>query len=115
MLASATGRGQHLLRVAGCKFPLAEDFVRARFAPFGEGIRHQRRAISARFGTAEGFCDELLASDPYVRPLHPKASERWEDFSDELCRLASAWNAADDGSLLLELKYQVTVVTKLRT
>jgi hypothetical protein len=40
------------------------------------------------------------------------ASERWEDFSEELRRLASAWNVADDGSVLLELKYQLTVATK---
>jgi len=43
------------------------------------------------------------------------ASERWEDFSEDLCRLVSAWNASDDGSVLLELKYQLTVATKPRT
>ena len=43
------------------------------------------------------------------------ASDRWENFSEELCRLISAWNAADDDSVLLELKYQLTVAAKLRT
>ena len=33
----------------------------------------------------------------------------------QLCRLVSAWNAADNGSVLLELKYQLTVATKPRT
>jgi SAM-dependent methyltransferase len=90
-----------------------EDFVRTSLAPFAESIGIQRRAIRARFATAESFCDELLAKDPYVRPLHAAmASERWEDFSEELCRLVSASNAADDGSVLLELKYQLTVATK---
>ena len=91
-----------------------EDFVRTSLAPYAESIGIQRRAIRARFATAESFCDELLAKDPYVRPLHAAmASERWEDFSQELCRLVSAWNAADDGSsVLLELRYQLTVVTK---
>ena len=93
-----------------------EDFVRTSLAPFAENIGVQRRAIRARFATAESFCDELLGKDPYVRPLQAAmASERWEDFSEELCRLVSAWNAADDGSVLLELKYQLTVATKPRT
>ena len=93
-----------------------EDFVRTSLAPFAESIGVQRRAIRARFATAESFCDELLGKDPYVRPLQAAmASERWEDFSEELCRLVSAWNAADDGSVLLELKYQLTVATKPRT
>jgi len=90
-----------------------EDFVRTSLAPYAESIGIQRRAIRARFATAESFCDGLLAKDPYVRPLRAAmASERWEDFSQELCRLVSAWNAADDGSVLLELRYQLTVVTK---
>lgn len=93
-----------------------ENFVRTRLAPFAESIDIQRRAIPARFATAESFCEELLGKDPYLRPLQAAiASERWEEFSEELCRLVSAWNAADDGSLLLELKYQLTVATKLRT
>ena len=93
-----------------------EDFVRASLPPFAESIRVQRGAIPARFATAESFCDELLAKDPYVRPLHAAmAPERWEDFSEELCRLVSAWNAEDDGSVLLELRYQLTVATKPRT
>jgi SAM-dependent methyltransferase len=93
-----------------------EDFVRTSLAPFAESIGIQRRAIRATFATAESFCDELLAKDPYVRPLHAAmASERWEDFSEELCRLVSAWNVADDGSVLLELMYQLTVATKPRT
>jgi hypothetical protein len=76
----------------------------------------QRRAIRAKFATAEGFCDELLGKDPYVRPLHATmASDRWEDFSAELRRIVSEWNAADDGALLLELEYQLTVATKPRT
>ncbi len=90
-----------------------EEFVRTSLAPFAESIDIRRRAIRARFATAERFCDELLAKDPYVRPVHAAmASERWADFSQELCRLVSAWNAADDGSVLLELRYQLTVVTK---
>ncbi len=93
-----------------------EDFVRASLAPFAESIGVQRRAIPARFATAESFCDELLVNDPYVRPLQAAmTSKRREGFSEELCRLVSAWNAADDGSVLLELKYQVTVATKPRT
>ena len=87
-----------------------EDFVRASLAPSAESIGVQRRAIPARFTTAASFCDELLAKDPYVRPL--RASERWEEFSEELRRLVRIWNAADDGSVLLELRYQLTVATK---
>ena len=90
-----------------------EDFVRASLAPSAESIGVQRRAIPARFTTAASFCDELLATDPYVRPL--RVSERWEDFSEELRRLVRIWNAADDGSVLLELTYQLTVATKPRT
>ena len=76
----------------------------------------QRGAIPARFATAESFCDELLEKDPYVRPLQAAlASTRWEGFSEELCHLVSEWNAADDGSVLLELNYQLTVATKPRT
>ena len=90
-----------------------EEFVRTSLAPFAESIDTWRRAIRARFATAESFCDGLLAKDPYVRPLRAAmASERWEDFSEELRRLVSAWNAADDGSVLLELRYQLTVATK---
>jgi SAM-dependent methyltransferase len=90
-----------------------EDFVRTSLAPFAEDIGVQRRAIRARFATAESFCDDLLAKDPYVRPLQAAiASGRWEDFSEDLRRLASGWNAADDGSVLLELTYQLTVATK---
>ncbi len=90
-----------------------EDFVRTSLAPFAENISVQRRSIPARFATAESFCDELLDKDPYVRPLQTAmASKRWEGFSKELCRLVSAWNAADDGSVLLELQYQITVATK---
>jgi SAM-dependent methyltransferase len=93
-----------------------EDFVRASLAPLAESIGVQRRAIPARFATAESFCEELLAKDPYVRPLQTAmASKRWEGFSEELCRLVSAWSAADDGSVLLELKYQLTVATKPQT
>ena len=92
-----------------------EDFVRASLAPLAESIGVQRRAIPARFATAESFCHELLGKDPYVRPLQAAmAPKRWEGFSEELCRLVSAWNAADDGSVLLELKYQLTVATKPR-
>ena len=43
-----------------------EDFVRTSLAPFAESIGVQRRAIRARFATAESFCDELLGKDPYV-------------------------------------------------
>jgi SAM-dependent methyltransferase len=90
-----------------------EDFVRACLAPYAESIGVQRRAIPARFPTVESFCDELLGRDPYVRPLQAAmVSGRWEDFSEELRRLVSVWNAADDGSVLLELTYQLTVVTK---
>jgi SAM-dependent methyltransferase len=93
-----------------------ENFVRTRLAPFAESIDIQRRAITARFATAENFCEELLGKDPYLRQLQAAiASERWEEFSEELCRLVSVWNAADDGSVLLELKYQLTVATKPRT
>ena len=90
-----------------------EDFVRASLAPFAESIGVQRRAIPARFTTGASFCDELLRRDPYVRPLHAAmVSERWDDFSEELRRLVPFWNAADDGSVLLELTYQLTVATK---
>ena len=90
-----------------------EDFVRNYLAPFAESIGVQRRAVPARFVTAESFCDELLGRDPYVRPLRTAMdSERWEGFSEELRRLVSAWNAADDGTVLLELTYQLTVATK---
>jgi SAM-dependent methyltransferase len=93
-----------------------EGFVRTRLAPFAESIGVRRRTIGARFATAESFCDELLAKDPYVRPLQAAmATERWKDFSEELCRLVSEWNAADDAGVLLELKYQLTVATKPRT
>jgi SAM-dependent methyltransferase len=93
-----------------------EDFVRASLAPFAESIGVQRRAIPARFTTVESFCNELLGRDPYVRPLQAAmVSERWDDFSEELRRLVSVWNAADDSSVLLELKYQLTVATKPRT
>ena len=92
-----------------------EDFVRSSLAPFTESIGLQRRAIRARFATADSFCDELLEKDPYVRPLEAAmASERWERFSGKLRRLVSVWNAADDGSLLLDLNYQLTVATKPR-
>ena len=93
-----------------------EDFVRTSLAPFTESIGVQRRAIRARFATEEDFCGELLGKDPYVRPLQAaQPSERWADFSEELCRLVSSWNAADDGSVLLELKYQLTVAAKPQT
>jgi SAM-dependent methyltransferase len=93
-----------------------EDFVRARLAPIAESIGVQSRAIPARFARAKSFCHELLGRDPYVRPLQAAmASDRWEEFSEELCRVVSAWNAADDGSVLLELKYQLSVATKPRT
>lgn len=93
-----------------------EDFVRTSLAPLAESIDVHRRAIRARFATAESFCDELLAKDPYVRPLQAAmAPERWEDFSEELRRLVPAWNAAEDGSVLLELTYQLTVANKPRT
>jgi len=93
-----------------------EDYVRASLAPFAENISVQHRSIPARFATAGSFCDELLAKDPYVRPLEAAmASRRWEDFSEELYRLVSTWNAADDGSVLLELQYQLAVATKRRT
>jgi SAM-dependent methyltransferase len=92
-----------------------EDFVRTSLAAFAESISVQGRAIHTRFATAESFCDELLGKDPYVRPLQTAtASERWEDFSEELRRLVTTWNAADDGSVLLELKYLLTVATKPR-
>jgi SAM-dependent methyltransferase len=90
-----------------------EDIVRTSLAPFAASIDVQRRAIPASFATAECFCDELLGKDPYARRLQEAiASERWEDFSEELCHLVPAWNAADDASVLLELKYQLTVATK---
>ena len=93
-----------------------QDFVRTTLGPFAERIGVQRRTIRARFPTAESFCEELLRKDPYARPLQAvMASERWEGFSEELCRLISAWNAVDDGSVLLELEYQLTVATKPRT
>jgi len=89
------------------------DFARNSLAPFAERIDVQRRAIRARFATAESFCEEMLGKDPYVRPLRSAmASERWEAFSEELCRLISAWNAADDGSVLLDLQYLLIVATK---
>lgn len=93
-----------------------EDFVRTSLAPFTESIGVQRRAIRARFATAESFCAELLGEDPYVRPLQAVMdTDRWEDFSDEFRRLVTAWNAAGDGGVLLELQYQLTVATRSPT
>jgi ubiquinone/menaquinone biosynthesis C-methylase UbiE len=93
-----------------------EDFVRSSLAPLAERISVQRRTLRARFATAESFCRDLLVKDPYARPIQAAtASERWEEFSEEIRRLVSAWNAVDDGSVLLELKYQLTVVVRPRT
>jgi len=90
-----------------------EDVVRTSLAPLAERIDVQRRTLRARFATAESFCRDLLEKDPYVCPIHAaKAPDRWEEFSEEIRRLVSAWNAVDDGSVVLELKYQLTVAVK---
>jgi len=93
-----------------------EDFVRTSLAPLAERIDVERRAIRATYATAESFCDDLLEQDPYVRPMRTAmASERWDGFADEMRGVVSAWNAADDGSVLLELWYRLTVATTTGT
>ena len=93
-----------------------EDLVRTILTPLAERIGVQRRAIRARFATAENFCRDLLEKDPYARPIQAaRTSERWEEFSEEIRHLVSAWNAVEDGSVLLELNYQLTVAVRPRT
>ena len=93
-----------------------EDIVRTSLAPFAGSISVQRRAIRARSATAESFCEQLLERDPYVRPIRAlTAPRRWARFSEELRRLVSVSNAGSDGSVLLELKYLLTVATRSPT
>jgi SAM-dependent methyltransferase len=84
-----------------------EPYVRERFGPHAERLELDRRTVHARSGSVASFVEELLRDDPYV----PRVPDR-RTLSEELRRLATAWNDADDGTVVLGLTYLLTVATK---
>jgi SAM-dependent methyltransferase len=90
-----------------------EDHVRAALQPRAHDMDIRRHAIHPRFESVDHFCNELLEKDAYVLDFKGKLSlEQWQDFCDELPRLAAAWNTSDDGSLVFKLTYLQTVARK---
>lgn len=90
-----------------------EDHVRPALQPHAHDIESRRHAIHPRFDSVDDFCNELLEKDAYVLDFKDRLSfEQWQGFCDELPRLAAAWNASDDGSLVFELTYLQTVARK---
>jgi SAM-dependent methyltransferase len=86
-----------------------EDHVRQRMGPHAEHLDFQRRAVQARFESAADFTDDLEQKDPYG----PRFSrELTADVGNLLRQLVAEWNKADDGTVLLELNYLLTVATK---
>jgi SAM-dependent methyltransferase len=90
-----------------------EDHVRERMGPHADHLDFQRRAVHARFESAADFTDELEQKDPYgprfSKELTANIGHR---LSDDLRHLVAEWNRADDGTVLLELDYLLTVSTK---
>jgi SAM-dependent methyltransferase len=85
-----------------------EPYVRERFGPHAERLELDRRTVYARAGSVTSFVEELLRDDPYV----PRVPADRRTLSEELRRLATVWNEADDGTVLLGLTYLLTVATK---
>jgi hypothetical protein len=57
------------------------------------------------------FCSKLPKVDTDLDHEHLSLEQK-KQFADELRRLAVEWNRADDGSLLLEMHYLLTVAIK---
>jgi SAM-dependent methyltransferase len=90
-----------------------EDRVRPMLEPHASSMGMGRHVLSVRFESVDAFANELFSKDPYTHALrHELSSDRWQRYTDELPRLAAEWNKADDGTLLLEMPYLVTVARK---
>ncbi|HEV8564595.1 MAG TPA: methyltransferase domain-containing protein [Actinomycetota bacterium] len=93
-----------------------EDYVHAQMAPHAHRIDARREVIAARFESADSLSKDLLQKDPYLDVIVQELpAERRSHASDELRRLLDEWNRADDGGVLLELNYLMTVATKRET
>jgi SAM-dependent methyltransferase len=84
-----------------------EAYVRERFGPHAERLELDRRTVHARSGSVASFVEELVRDDPYA----PQVPDR-RTLSEELRRLATAWNEAGDGTVRLGLTYLLTIATK---
>ncbi|MEP6758128.1 MAG: methyltransferase domain-containing protein, partial [Actinomycetota bacterium] len=90
-----------------------EEHVRAAFEPHDHAVDIRRAEISARFESTGSFIADLLQKDPYVNDFRQRVtSEQWRAFCDELPRLAAELNLADDGSLVLESTYLLSIARK---
>lgn len=88
-----------------------EGDVRTALIPRAQAIDIRRYTTPARFESVDGFCSELPRKDTDLN--HDELSfDQRKRFSEELYRLVTEWNRADDDSLLLELHYLLTIATK---
>lgn len=113
ILTSDTDAGSTGLGSAGPRWG-QEEHVRTVLAPLAHVAEVRRVVTPARFESVDRFCDELLRRDPDLN--HARLSpERRKEFSGELRRVTTAWNADRDGGLVLELVWLLAVATKPRS
>jgi SAM-dependent methyltransferase len=90
-----------------------EDRVRTALESQLHAINIRRGAISAWFESTDSFTCEFLQKDPYVINFRQKlTSEQWKAFCDELPRLVTDVNSANDGSLVLGSTYLLSIAHK---
>jgi ubiquinone/menaquinone biosynthesis C-methylase UbiE len=90
-----------------------EDHVRTALEPHAHAFDIRRDAISAWFESTDSFIAEFLQKDPYVNHFRQRVtSEQWQAFCHELPQLVDELNSADDGSLVLESRYLLSIARK---
>lgn len=90
-----------------------DAYVRSALEPYADSVDVSHRVIATRFESVDSFCEEFLEKDPEALVLFEELTlEQRDRFSAGLRSAVVEWNRANDGGVLLELNYLLTVASK---
>jgi ubiquinone/menaquinone biosynthesis C-methylase UbiE len=89
-----------------------EETVRSRFEGLASTVEFRRELLPWQADSLEGLGKRLAATPPQSTARENLPTEQYQAMQAEQLELAKEWNSAQDGAVLIEAEYLISVARK---